>query len=236
MIEYRLWRVPNKREWFANNTTTDANGGDGIIGERTTRENDSTAVTEANDKGDGSCIMRFGDVRARALSGGDEAEVDWNPPLLLLDEPSTSQDVGAKRNLWRVLKRVRGDRATLLTTHSMEEAEALASNVAIMRTKLLVSGTLSPLIDTYGGAYRLRGVRCATVSSDIAKSVVGKIFAYMDLHAMNYVGCILSAMEALKVCSGSGRTEAAMQAKVVEDYTLTELVLEELSMNAVTEA
>jgi ATP-binding cassette, subfamily A (ABC1), member 3 len=45
-----------------------------------------------------------------------------NPRLLLLDEPSTGQDAGAKRILWKALKNVSANRAILLTTHSMEEA------------------------------------------------------------------------------------------------------------------
>ncbi|KAE8392439.1 hypothetical protein BDV23DRAFT_181593 [Aspergillus alliaceus] len=215
-------------------------------------------------------ILRFGDVRARALSGGTRRKLTvaiallGNPPLLLLDEPSTSQDAGAKRNLWRALKRVRANRAILLTTHSMEEAEALASNVAIMRTKLLASGTLISLNETYGGAYRLRGARCTTVGSDTARAAVRKVFAQLGLHAMNYadmngivqffikydrryLGRILYAMEEMKVGNISGGSESTGdvglatsssenggQAKIFEDYTLTEPTLEELFMNVVT--
>ncbi|KAE8150913.1 hypothetical protein BDV25DRAFT_139348 [Aspergillus avenaceus] len=205
-------------------------------------------------------IMSFGDVRARALSGGTKRKLTvaiallGNPPLILLDEPSTSQDAGAKRNLWRALKRVRANRAILLTTHSMEEAEALASNVAIMRTKLLVAGTMKGLNETYGGAFRLRGVRCANVSSETAKTVIRRLFAQMGMHAMNYadmnglvqffiryerkwLGRILYTMEELKIGSTLDAPEGVNAAgKILEDYTLTEPTLEELFMNVVTES
>ncbi|KAF4964875.1 hypothetical protein F66182_18050, partial [Fusarium sp. NRRL 66182] len=85
-------------------------------------------------------IVQFKNHEHRALSGGTKRKLTvaiallGNPQLLLLDEPSTGQDAGAKRVLWQALRRVSKDRAILLTTHSMEEAEALASKVAIIST------------------------------------------------------------------------------------------------------
>ncbi|KAJ5093890.1 hypothetical protein N7456_009751 [Penicillium angulare] len=214
-------------------------------------------------------ITQYAKVTARALSGGTKRKLTvaiailGNPPLLLLDEPSTGQDAGAKRILWRALQRIRANRAILFTTHSMEEAEALASKVAIMRTSLLVCGPLQTLNDTYGGAFRLRGSRCENVSADAARKKVYDVFSNMDLPISRYedtrgivqffikyekkdLGKILSAMESLKVNdsekhgaqghggSGSARpTESEM--KMFEDYTLTEPTLEEVFMNVVKE-
>jgi len=64
------------------------------------------------------------------FSAGDETKIERcdcaprEPRILLLDEPSTGQDAGAKRILWKALQDISRNRAILLTTHSMEEAEA----------------------------------------------------------------------------------------------------------------
>ena len=60
----------------------------------------------------------------RALTGGSR--------LVVLDEPTAGMDPVAWREVWTLLRDVRVDRSVLLTTHHMEEAEALADRVAIM--------------------------------------------------------------------------------------------------------
>lgn len=58
-----------------------------------------------------------------------------NPPIILLDEPSAGMDPEARRFMWKVVAKISQDRkksAVVLTTHSMEEAEALSTKMAIM--------------------------------------------------------------------------------------------------------
>lgn len=99
-----------------------------------------------------------------------------NPRVLLLDEPSTGQDAGAKRILWKALQDLSTNRAILLTAHNMEEAEALATNVAIMGTPMLATGALSSLQETYGGAYGIRAVRVPEISAVDTETVVNEKF------------------------------------------------------------
>ena len=54
-----------------------------------------------------------------------------NPPIVLLDEPSAGMDPKARRFLWTVAQQ-RKKSAVVLTTHSMEEAEALSTKMGIM--------------------------------------------------------------------------------------------------------
>ena len=54
-----------------------------------------------------------------------------NPPIILLDEPSASLDPYARRCMWSVIRNVK-DSAIVISTHSMEEAEALSTKMAIM--------------------------------------------------------------------------------------------------------
>jgi ABC-2 type transport system ATP-binding protein len=73
------------------------------------------------------------------------------PDLLFLDEPSTGLDPQARRNLWDIVQNVRQEgRTIILTTHSMEEAEYLCDELAIMdHGKIIASGSPSELIKKY---------------------------------------------------------------------------------------
>jgi ABC-2 type transport system ATP-binding protein len=73
------------------------------------------------------------------LSGGQQQRIALaiatihNPPLVLLDEPTTGLDPQSRRQLWERLERMRDQsHAILLTTHSMEEAEAVCDRIAIV--------------------------------------------------------------------------------------------------------
>lgn len=78
---------------------------------------------------------------AGTLSGGNKRKLSvamailGNPPIILLDEPSAGMDPEARRFMWTVVERIsQRDKksAVVLTTHSMEEAEALSTKMGIM--------------------------------------------------------------------------------------------------------
>ncbi|KAF3901446.1 hypothetical protein ABW21_db0204559 [Orbilia brochopaga] len=121
-------------------------------------------------------IQSFANKRVSKLSGGTKRKLSvgiallGNPPVLLLDEPSTGLDAVSKRTLWKTLRALSRDRATLLTTHSMEEVEALATSVSIIAVRLLASGTTSSLREEYGGYWHVRAV-VAEGSSSIERDV-----------------------------------------------------------------
>jgi ABC-2 type transport system ATP-binding protein len=79
------------------------------------------------------------DDRARTLSGGQRRRLDvglgiiGNPEVLFLDEPTTGFDPEARRAFWLLIRQLRDEGTTiLLTTHYLDEAEALADRVAVM--------------------------------------------------------------------------------------------------------
>lgn len=81
----------------------------------------------------------------RTLSGGQRRRLDvalgiiGNPELLFLDEPTTGFDPEARRAFWALIQRLRGDGATiLLTTHYLDEAEALADRVAVINHGVII--------------------------------------------------------------------------------------------------
>ncbi len=79
------------------------------------------------------------DTRVLKLSGGQQRRLDvavalaGDPELLFLDEPTTGFDPGARRNAWTMIRNLQGlGKTILLTTHYMDEAQALARRVAII--------------------------------------------------------------------------------------------------------
>ena len=64
------------------------------------------------------------------------------PKILFLDEPTLGLDVIARSDLWDMIRALKGKVTIILTTHYMEEAEALSDRIAIMKEgKLLVCDT-----------------------------------------------------------------------------------------------
>jgi len=86
-------------------------------------------------------LLKFEGVLAGRLSGGNKRKLSvsiamlGNPPIVFLDEPSTGMDPEARRFMWDVISRISTERkrsSIILTTHSMEEAEALSTSIGIM--------------------------------------------------------------------------------------------------------
>jgi ATP-binding cassette subfamily A (ABC1) protein 3 len=82
-----------------------------------------------------------------------------NPPLIFLDEPSTGVDPQAKRFMWDIVSKISTQRkksAVIITTHSMEEAEALCTKMGIMVSgEFKCFGSATHVKDKYGTGYEL---------------------------------------------------------------------------------
>ena len=92
------------------------------------------------------------DKRSDKLSGGYKRKLSValalvkQPKILFLDEPTLGMDVIARRELWRIISKLKGKTTVLLTTHYMEEAEHLADRIGIMKGgELLFVGTKDEL-------------------------------------------------------------------------------------------
>jgi len=94
--------------------------------------------------------------QAHALSGGNKRKLSLgialmgNPAVLLLDEPSSGLDAAAKRIMWKTLAATVPGRSILLTTHSMEEADALAGRAGILSGRMLALGSTEQLRARFG--------------------------------------------------------------------------------------
>ena len=68
------------------------------------------------------------------------------PQILFLDEPTLGLDVIARHELWNVIRGLKGNITIILTTHYMEEAQALSDRIGIMKSgRLLAVGTAEEL-------------------------------------------------------------------------------------------
>jgi ABC-2 type transport system ATP-binding protein len=110
------------------------------------------------------------DRRFGALSGGQRQRVQFalaicgNPDLLFLDEPTTGMDVQSRRGFWQQVRALASaGRSILLTTHYLEEADALTDRVVLLRGgRIVADGTAAEI---KSGAASRR-VRCVTLLSE----------------------------------------------------------------------
>lgn len=105
-------------------------------------------------------LQEYRDIESYTYSGGNKRKLNvaialiGKPPIIFLDEPSTGMDPGARKYMWNVISdvsKVKKTSSVILTTHSMEEAEALSSKVAIMvEGKIKVIGSTQRLKSKFG--------------------------------------------------------------------------------------
>ena len=152
-------------------------------------------------------LQEKSDTLSSHLSGGMQRRLCTaialigEPDVILLDEPSAGLDPVSRRNLWDVIRETMSNRAVILTTHSMEEAEALASRIAILvQGQLQCIGTPTHLKKTLGQDFeiviRLKDVMKQSGEGDnITYQVPDKINDFMS-----------KTFEEIKLMEASGNT------------------------------
>jgi ABC-2 type transport system ATP-binding protein len=102
------------------------------------------------------------DVRTRALSGGQQRRLDFalalvgDPELVFLDEPTTGFDPAARRQAWEVVRSLQAlGKTVLLTTHYLDEAQALADRVAIVKDGAMLAEGAPGELGAGGPRYRV---------------------------------------------------------------------------------
>lgn len=103
--------------------------------------------------------------KAKTLSGGMQRRLSIamalisDPKILFLDEPTLGLDVLARRELWSAIKKLKGKVTIILTTHYMEEAQALSDRIGVMaKGELIALATAQELMektktDTFENAF-----------------------------------------------------------------------------------
>jgi len=143
-------------------------------------------------------LMNYVGSRAGQLSGGNKRKLSvamatiGEPPMVFLDEPSAGMDPVARRGMWSVVQHIADKRkksVVILTTHSMEEAEALCSRVAIQVDGCFrCLGTPQQIKSKYGHGLELN-VRLATPTpDDLANCCTNLGGTFADVLATSTIG------------------------------------------------
>ncbi|KAK2441657.1 Phospholipid-transporting ATPase abca7 [Trifolium repens] len=118
------------------------------------------------------------DKKAGKYSGGMKRRLSvaisliGDPRVVYMDEPSTGLDPASRKNLWKVVNRAKQDRAIILTTHSMEEAEVLCDRLGIfVEGSFQCIGNPKELKGRYGGTYVFSMATSIDHEKDVEKLV-----------------------------------------------------------------
>lgn len=132
--------------------------------------------------------MNLSDHRTKlagALSGGNKRKLSvaiatiGNPPIILLDEPSAGMDPEARRFMWSVVAKIsQRDKksAVILTTHSMEEAEALSTKMGIMVRGGIFRcfGSSQHIKNKYGTGYEIE-IKIKKPTYEVLEDLAGQL-------------------------------------------------------------
>jgi len=119
------------------------------------------------------------DTNMRALSGGMKRRVlvaqalVHRPPVIVLDEPTAGVDVDLRRTLWEFISRLnKAGHTIVLTTHYLEEAQALCNRIAMLKAGRIVAlDTTSALVQQGGGDLEDAFVRIMHNDQDVLSQV-----------------------------------------------------------------
>ncbi|KAK0657522.1 hypothetical protein B0T16DRAFT_386041 [Cercophora newfieldiana] len=224
----------------------------GVKGKAAVRSNAEIAMARVG-------LTEHADKQAAKLSGGNRRKFSLaialmgDPAVLILDEPSSAMDAAAKRKMWKVLaEEIAPGRSVLLTTHSMEEADALATRAAILSGKLLAVGTTQTLRERYSNLYHVDLVLKSAPNSPKEETVaiegwVKQRFPDASFEGVNVGGQIkfvvpvesttTEGTESNKKGSGVGRVievlEGAKEELGVQDYSIGAPTLERVFLSVV---
>jgi ABC-type multidrug transport system ATPase subunit len=139
----------------------------------TIKENTREKMTWIRSRLEAVQLWKDRNTRAGRLSGGMKRRLSTivstigDPDVLILDEPTTGMDPVHRRHVWTFLAQFKRGRCILLTTHSMEEADALGDRVAIMVSgHLKAIGNTTRLKNKFGNGYRVEIALGSYVPSD----------------------------------------------------------------------
>ncbi|KAF7471223.1 Hypothetical predicted protein [Marmota monax] len=179
----------------------------------------------------------------RTYSGGNKRKLSTgialigDPAVIFLDEPSTGMDPVARRLLWDTVARAReSGKAIVITSHSMEECEALCTRLAIMvQGQFKCLGSPQHLKSKFGSGYSLR----AKVRSEGQQEALEEFKAFVDL---TFPGSVLEdehqGMVHYHLPGGNlswakvfGILEKAKEKYGVDDYSVSQISLEQVFLS-----
>ena len=128
-------------------------------------------------------LDEFKNKESRKLSGGNKRKLSvaismiGNPPILLLDEPSSGIDPEARRFMWSIIHKMstKGEKSsTIISTHSMDEAETLCKRIGIMvNGEFVCIGKTNDIKEKYGYGYEIN-IRIKPIDDNLKEEILKK--------------------------------------------------------------
>ncbi|KAM8986811.1 phospholipid-transporting ATPase ABCA7 isoform 2-T2 [Ara ararauna] len=181
-------------------------------------------------------LVPHADRPAGKYSGGNKRKLSTaiallgSPPVVFLDEPTTGMDPRARRFLWdRILSVIREGRSVVLTSHSMEECEALCTRMAIMvNGRFRCLGSVQHLKSRFGDGYtvvvRVGGPDPAPVESLMQRRFPGIVLKerhgrLLQFHLPSRAGSLASIFSVLAAHRGPCH---------IQDYSVSQTTLDQV--------
>ncbi len=111
--------------------------------------------------------------QARKLSGGMQRRLSIamalmsDPEVVFLDEPTLGLDPHARKSVWNYIEKLKGDKTILLTTHYLEEADALSDKIAIIEKSNIIETGTSHELKTKYNSFHTMDISCEGISDTV---------------------------------------------------------------------
>jgi energy-coupling factor transporter ATP-binding protein EcfA2 len=181
----------------------------------------SSLTSQQTSLSDSSCVActqlglrAYADRTAGSYSGGNRRKLSvgialvGDPACVLLDEPSTGMDPQARRSLWDIIASTAASRAVVLTSHSMEECDALCTRLTIMVAgRACCMGSVQHLKARFGGGYSLEfrmagGTHRAALCEFVATQLpTAQLVEHSEVRAVELDRCVHPAVVTRCTCA-----------------------------------
>jgi ABC-type multidrug transport system ATPase subunit len=180
-------------------------------------------------------LTKFAERQAGTYSGGNKRKLSLaialigNPSLVLLDEPSTGMDPVARRQMWLTIERTAATRSVVLTTHSMEECEALCDRVVVMvKGQFRCLGSIQHLKSRFGEGYTVElRIESSDGMADLEKFALEELHATLEENMDLWLKCSVPITE-LSLASIFGTIEEHKGRLGINDYSVSQTTLEQI--------
>nr|GEV78912.1 ABC transporter A family member 7-like [Tanacetum cinerariifolium] len=183
------------------------------------------------------------DKQAGKYSGGMKRRLSvaisliGDPKVVYMDEPSTGLDPASRNNLWNVVKRAKQNRAIILTTHSMEEAEHLCDRLGIfVDGSLQCVGNPKELKGRYGGSYVFTMTTSLNHEADVENLVKGLSANANKIYQISGTQKFEMPKQAIKIADVFRAVENAKSRFTVQAWGLADTTLEDVFIKVAREA
>nr|XP_034311883.1 phospholipid-transporting ATPase ABCA1-like [Crassostrea gigas] len=185
-------------------------------------------------------LLIYADKLSGSYSGGNKRKLSTaisligNPQIIFLDEPTTGMDPRARRFLWNCIKNIiKEGRSVILTSHSMEECEALCGRLAIMvNGTFRCLGSIQHLKNRFGDGYTII-VRVAGENPDMAsvEEFITSTFRGAELLEAHHNMLQYQLKSRAKLSYIFGQLEKAKSLLNIEDYSVSQTTLDQVFIN-----